>query len=86
VTSGPRRAATNLLAFSGQKRNVQSPFSEPENAASVADESTDSLPKNVDAFRSCLDTLCRKVGEATTPLDRERHIRVGNFLAVCSGD
>ncbi|CEN62495.1 hypothetical protein ASPCAL09129 [Aspergillus calidoustus] len=76
VTSGPRRAATNLLAFAGQKRNVQSPFSEPENAVSVADESTDSLPKNVDAVRSCLDTLCRKVGEATTPLDRERHIRL----------
>ncbi|KAL3492885.1 hypothetical protein BJX62DRAFT_235827 [Aspergillus germanicus] len=76
VTTGPRSAATNLLAFSGRKRNVQSPISGPENAVSVEDESTDSLPKNVDAVRNCLDTLCKKVGEAATTLDRERHIRL----------
>jgi hypothetical protein len=84
VTTGPRRAATNPLAFSGHKRNVQSPISGPENAVSVADESTDSLPKNVDAIRNCLDTLCKKVGEAATPLVREMHIRVSSVLAVCS--
>ncbi|KAJ0425775.1 hypothetical protein BJY00DRAFT_307914 [Aspergillus carlsbadensis] len=80
VATGPGRAATNLLAFSGHKRNIQSSISEPENSVSVADETTDSLPKNVDAVRSCLNTLCKMVCEATTPLDRESHIRLALSL------
>ncbi|KAL2833931.1 hypothetical protein BJY01DRAFT_239369 [Aspergillus pseudoustus] len=75
VTTGTRRAAPNLLALSGHKKNTQSLISEPK-IVSVANEAACSLPKNVDAVRSCLDTLCKKVSEATIPLERDRHIRL----------
>ncbi|KAL2871880.1 uncharacterized protein BJX67DRAFT_376734 [Aspergillus lucknowensis] len=81
---GPRRATSNLLAFSAQKRSNQPPV--PEKTAVASSESTDSLPKNLEAARNRLEMLCKKVGEATNPLERDRHIRLALTLQQQLGD
>ncbi|KAL3467487.1 hypothetical protein BJX64DRAFT_283417 [Aspergillus heterothallicus] len=86
VVTGTRRAASNILALSGHKRNGQPHISESEQSVPITDGSTGNLPGNVDAVRSCLDKLCKKITEATTPLDRERHIRLALNLQQQLGD
>ncbi|KAL4934463.1 uncharacterized protein BDV17DRAFT_249318 [Aspergillus undulatus] len=48
--------------------------------------SVDCAPKNLDVFYSCLETLCKKVGEAPTSLERDRHIRLALRLQQQLGD
>ncbi|KAL4995286.1 hypothetical protein BDV10DRAFT_203147 [Aspergillus recurvatus] len=77
LTHGSRRTTGNILMLTAQKRAVQSTSSVSGKTVAVSDLSVGyTEPKKLDAFRDCLDTLCKKVGEAPTPLERDRHIRL----------
>lgn len=81
LTHGSRRTTGNLLMLSTQKRAIQSPSSVSGKTVGVSDLSIGcTQPKNLDAFRACLETLCRKVGEAHTSQERDRHLRVSHLL------
>ncbi|KAL4818617.1 hypothetical protein BDW67DRAFT_174022 [Aspergillus spinulosporus] len=81
LTHGSRRTTSNILMLAAQKREIQSPSSVSGKTAAVSDLSTGcTQPKNLDAFRACLETLCKKVGEALTSQERDRHLRLALSL------
>ncbi|CBF88564.1 hypothetical protein AN0899.2 [Aspergillus nidulans FGSC A4] len=81
LTHGSRRTTGNLLMLSTQKRAIQSPSSVSGRTVGVLDLSIGcTQPKNLDAFRACLETLCKKVGEALTSQERDRHLRLALSL------
>ncbi|KAL2822313.1 hypothetical protein BDW59DRAFT_180877 [Aspergillus cavernicola] len=89
LNRGSRRTTGGLLMISGQKKTISSPIFVEKGVLGPGGP-TGLVPKNVDEVRSCLETLCKKVGEATTPLERDRHIRLalslqqqlGNYQSV----
>ncbi|KAL4873883.1 hypothetical protein BDV12DRAFT_207576 [Aspergillus spectabilis] len=81
-----KRTPGNILMLATQKRANQSPVSVSAKKTTPSNVSAECVPKNLDAFRSCLDTLCKRIGEATTPLERDRHIRFALSLQQQLGD
>ncbi|KAL4748118.1 hypothetical protein BDW72DRAFT_215054 [Aspergillus terricola var. indicus] len=81
LTHGSRRTTGNILMLAAQKRAMQSPSSVSGKTVAVSDLSIGcTQPKNLDAFRACLETLCKKVGEALTSQERDRHLRLALSL------
>ncbi|KAL5049555.1 hypothetical protein BDW71DRAFT_217160 [Aspergillus fruticulosus] len=77
LTHGSRRTTGNMLMLGTQKRAVQSKSSVSGKTVAVSDFLVGyTQPKKLDAFRDCLETLCNKVGEAPTSLERDRHLRL----------
>ncbi|KAI9373095.1 hypothetical protein BJX61DRAFT_403181 [Aspergillus egyptiacus] len=86
VNQGSKRTAGSLLALSSQDKSDDLPVSLSDKAVMTVDGLTDGVPKNVEAVRRCLETLCEKVGEAATPQERDRHIRLALTLQQQLGD
>ncbi|KAL4774612.1 hypothetical protein BDW60DRAFT_215047 [Aspergillus nidulans var. acristatus] len=81
LTHGSRRTTGNLLMLAAQKRAIQSPSSVSGKTMTFSDLSIGcTQPKNLDAFRACLETLCKKVGEALTSQERDKHLRLALSL------
>ncbi|KAL4742169.1 hypothetical protein BDV11DRAFT_167430 [Aspergillus similis] len=81
LTHGSRRTTGSILMLAAQKRAIQPPSSVSGKTVAVSDLSIQcSQPKNLDAFRACLETLCKKVGEALTSQERDRHLRLALSL------
>ncbi|RDW90175.1 uncharacterized protein DSM5745_01950 [Aspergillus mulundensis] len=84
---GPGRAINNILMPYAQKRSNRSP--KPMSVKVVAGSNLSARstqPKNLDAIRHCLETLCKRIGEASSPLERDRHIRLALRLQQQLGD
>ncbi|KAL4785871.1 hypothetical protein BJX76DRAFT_366515 [Aspergillus varians] len=73
----PRCATGNTAMTSAQNKSNRSPDSVSRNTsaskktAPTSDMSTNSIPTNLDKYRNYLETLCKKVVEAPTALERE---------------
>ncbi|KKK22535.1 hypothetical protein AOCH_005513 [Aspergillus ochraceoroseus] len=63
-----------------------SPLSNKAESIQTDSNSNNLVPKNLDAVRNCLETLCRKVGEATIPFERDRYLRLALNLQQQLGD
>ncbi|KAL6237804.1 hypothetical protein BDW75DRAFT_248506 [Aspergillus navahoensis] len=75
LTHASRRTTGNILMLAAQKRAAQSTYSGSGKTVAVSDLSDGyTQPKKLDAFRDCLETLCKKVGDAPTSLERDRHL------------
>jgi hypothetical protein len=79
LSGSPRRPADGQLRLSTQRKITQSPVSASDKTVATSDSSIDSVPKNLSPIRACMETLCKKAGEATTTLERDRYIRVRVF-------
>ncbi|KAL4941372.1 hypothetical protein BDV06DRAFT_194650 [Aspergillus oleicola] len=86
LTRNPRRTTGSVLILPSQKEENHSTKADSEKVAGAMDEPIDSVLKNLDVFRSCLETLCRKIGEAPTLLERDRHARLALRLQQQLGD
>ncbi|KAL5338489.1 hypothetical protein BJX70DRAFT_199859 [Aspergillus crustosus] len=75
-----KRSPGRLLMLGAQRKANRSPVSVSGKTPTPTAVSGDYVPKNLDAFHSCLDTLCNRIGEATAPLGRDRHIRLALSL------
>ncbi|KAL4976951.1 hypothetical protein BDW66DRAFT_159202 [Aspergillus desertorum] len=77
LTQGSRRTTGHILMLAAQKKAAQSTFPVSGKTVAVSDLSVGHTePKKLDAFRACLESLCKKVGEAPTSLERDRHLRL----------
>ncbi|KAL4951522.1 hypothetical protein BDW69DRAFT_186329 [Aspergillus filifer] len=86
LTRGTRRNTGSMLVLPPQQGEPQSSDSHAEKRAAAMDEPIDSIPKNLDVFHGCLETLCKKIGEAPTSMERDRHIRLALRLQQQLGD
>ncbi|KAL4970359.1 uncharacterized protein BDV14DRAFT_195055 [Aspergillus stella-maris] len=86
LTRGSRRNTGSILVLHSQQEETQSSDSHSEKRAAAKDEPIDNIPKNLDIFHGCLETLCKKIGEAPTSLERDRHIRLALRLQQQLGD
>ncbi|KAL4913505.1 hypothetical protein BDW62DRAFT_220637 [Aspergillus aurantiobrunneus] len=87
LTRSSKRTASNLLTLSAHKKTNQSPASAAEKKTATAPAvSTDCIPKNLDAFHSCLEKICKKIGYASTSEERYRCIRLALSLQQQLGD
>ncbi|KAL4799143.1 hypothetical protein BDV19DRAFT_385820 [Aspergillus venezuelensis] len=86
LTRGSGRNTDSILMLSPQQEEPQSSDSHAEKRTAAINEPIDSIPKNLDIFHGCLETLCKKIGEAPTSLEKDRHIRLALRLQQQLGD
>ncbi|KAL4809245.1 hypothetical protein BDV18DRAFT_131569 [Aspergillus unguis] len=68
------------------KPTISSPVPVSQAMPSASEGSTEGLPKNLDAFRDCVDGLCQKIVTSTDLAANERHIRLALQLQQHIGD
>ncbi|KAL4880988.1 hypothetical protein BJY04DRAFT_218824 [Aspergillus karnatakaensis] len=82
LSQGSKRSPDKTLMLSSQEKVDESPISAADITTISPSKSSDSVPKNLDTFRDCLEAACKKAGEAKTLVERIRFFRVSFVLSA----